>query len=56
LIQNFRKDIETKQDFLKSGTEPLSMKCIKVNAVFELVALIQKDIDAEQGQPDFIAF
>ena len=30
------------------------MKCIKVNALFELVALIQKDIDAEQGAPDSI--
>ena len=28
------------------------MKCIKVKAVFELVALIQKDIDAETGGTD----
>ena len=30
----------------------MTRKCIKVKAVFELVALIQKDIHAEQGAPD----
>ncbi len=33
-----------------------AMKCIKVNALFELVTLVQKDIDAEQGVPDFKLF
>jgi hypothetical protein len=33
-------------------TPKKAMKCIKVKALFELVALIQKDIDAEQGAPD----